>query len=458
MNITLIQPFTDSIEPPISLAVLIGPLKQAGHKVRLIDLQIPDVRRKWESVLPSEPADLVGITSMTPQIIQAHKIAQKVKTAFPTVPVILGGVHATFLPQETLRKFDAFDTLVLGEGEETIIELVSRLEHGRAIEDVKGIAYRSNGDVIITPPRPRILNLDPWPNHHEHYDFDFYARNNSGTNYRPCVSTFVSRGCPYNCRFCATKSFWTRRYVAKSTDAVLNEIRYILDRGVQSIKFRDSTFVINKRWVHELCDKILQNKLWFKWGIHARVDQVDFELFAHMKKAGLDDVYFGVESGSQKMLDFYGKEITLKQVESAFEICRKLDIDTVACIILGALPETREDMELTYAFLKKIKPTYTRVFLFMPLPGSELYSYYLDQGYKPNYNDIHAGKASVGCGAMTVEELEELRKRWIREFRVRKRSLCASGLRLAMRVRSWHDAKYAAKKILNYVRGGEENS
>ena len=446
MNITLIQPFTMSCEPPISLAILKGPLEIAGHVVRLIDLQIPDVRTKWESLFASEPVDLVGITAMTPQVMQADEIAKKIKTVLPEVPIILGGVHATFLPEQTLCEFSAFDYLVVGEGEETIVDLVSRLEYGGSIADVKGIAYRSNDSVVITPPRPRILDLDTWPNHHEHYDFDFYLYNNSCGYSDKCVSTIVSRGCPYNCRFCATKNFWKTKYICKSTDAVIKEINYVLDRGVKNISFRDSTFVINKKWVHELCEKILRQELQFRWGIQARVELVDFELLSHMKKAGLNKVSFGVESGSQKILDFYGKGITLNQIEKAFEVCRKLRIETEAYFMLGALAETKEDMELTYRFAKKLKPTTSRVFLFMPLPGSELYQYYVDQGYRFNYKDIHSGKASFPCSGMTLEELEEMRLKWKHDFQ-RKTHLLTRGINLMMGIRSINDMKHACYKV-----------
>ena len=457
MNITLIQPSTMTSEPPISLAVLKGPLEQAGHAVRLIDLQIPDVRQQWESLFTSEPVDLVGITAMTPQVMQADEIAKKIRSVRPDVPVILGGVHATFLPERTLREFGSFDLLVLHEGEETIVELASRLERGRPTADVNGIAYRSNGDVVITPRRPRILDLDSWPNHHEHYDFDFYVHNNSCGYSDRCVSTVVSRGCPYDCRFCATKNFWTRRYICKSTDAVIREMRYVLDRGVRHVMFRDSTFVINKAWIYEFCQKILENNLRFKWGIQARVELVDFELLSRMKKAGMNRVSFGVESGSQRILDFYGKGITLAQVEKAFEVCRRLRIETEAFFMLGALSETKEDMELTYQFAKKLKPTISRVFLFMPLPGSELYQYYVDQGYRvSNYKDIHSGKAFFPAGDMTLEELEEMRSKWIHDLE-RKSHLLVRGANMVAGIRSLKDIKRAGNKMAKRLKWHTQN-
>jgi anaerobic magnesium-protoporphyrin IX monomethyl ester cyclase len=170
-------------------------------------------------------------------------------------------------------------------------------------------------------------------------------------------------------------------------------------------------------------------------------------LFSHMKRAGLNKVSFGVESGSQKILDFYGKGTTLKQVENAFEVCRKLRLNTEAYFMLGALPETKADRELTYQFAKKLRPTTSRVFLFMPLPGSELYEYYTEQGYHfTNWKDIHSGKASLPCGDVTQQELEEMREKWIHDFE-RKTHLVARGVDMMMGIRSLHDAKRAYRKV-----------
>ena len=446
MNITLIQPFTDNLEPPLSLAFLVGPLKQAGHKVRIIDLQIPEVRREWKNVFDSEQVDLVGITTMTPQVKQAHEIAKKVKEMLPDIPVVVGGAHPTLLPEQTLNEFESFDIIVVGEGEETILELVSRLEARKAISDVRGIAYRKNGKVIITPARPRILDLDMLPNPHEYYNFDFYLNNNSFRFTDNSVSMIVSRGCPYNCRFCATKNFWTRKYISKSTDGIMKEIRHVLGRGAEGIVFRDSTFNINKRWLHELCEKIRQEKLRFKWAVNARVNLVEYELFRHMKKAGLDTVHFGVESGSQKILDFYGKGITLEQTERAFEICRKLKIHTGAYFMLGALPETREDIEATYEFVKKLRPTFSLVFIFMPLPGSELYQHYIDQGYRFDYNDIRSNKAVFSSAGLTLEELEAKRDQWYREFN-KKPNLLIRAVNSVLEIRSWYDLQRTWRKV-----------
>lgn len=447
MHITLVQPFTDNIEPPLSLAFLAGPLKQAGHQVRLIDLQIPDVQRTWKTIFYSEPVDIVGITAMTPQIKEAHSIAQWIKSRTPKTPVIVGGVHATLLPEQTLHEFQAFDIVVIGEGEETILELVSTLEHNKPIADVSSIGYRSDGDIRITPARPRIQHLDALPNPHEHYDFDFYLENKSFSFMSKCVSMIVSRGCPYSCRFCATTDLWTNCYIHKSTDGVIKEIRYVLEHGAKGIVFRDSTFNINRKWVEELCEKILKEKLRFKWAMNARVNLVNYESTRLMKKAGLDTVYVGVESGSQKILDFYGKGITLEQTEKAFRVCRKLGINTGAYFMLGALPELREDMEMTYQFVKKLKPTFSLFFLFMPLPGSELYKYYLDQGYRFDYNDMRCDKAVFSSAGLTPEELEATRAKWELEFN-KKSHILINAAKYIIAIRSGRDIQQLWKKAV----------
>jgi len=452
MNITLLQPFTGDREPPLSLAFLAGPLKEAGHRVRIMDLQIPDVRTAWKSRFPAELPDLVGITAMTPQVKQAHEIAQWIRKTSPAIPIIAGGVHPTLLPEQTLREFPAFDLVAVGEGEETIVELASRLERREpmAHASVRGIAYRSPGGACITAPRPRMLNLDELTDPHEHYDFYYYLANKSFSFTEKCVSMIVSRGCPYNCRFCATKGLWTRKYVCKSIPAVMREIRSVLDRGAEGIVFRDSTFNVDRVWVRALCDAILKEKLRFKWAVNARVNLVEHDLFHTMKKAGLDTVYFGVESGSQKILDFYGKGITLAQTEKAFAICRKLKIRTGAYFMLGALPETRADMELTYQFVKKLKPTFSLVFLFMPLPGSELYQYYIDRGYRFEYNDMRCDKAVFSSAGMTIEQLEATRNRWYDEFN-RPPTLFAQGIHAMMGIRSWRDVRSAWGKVEKHI-------
>jgi len=157
-----------------------------------------------------------------------------------------------------------------------------------------------------------------------------------------------------------------------------------------------------------------------------------------------------VESGSQKLLDFYGKGITLKQTEAAFEICHKLKIRTGAYFMLGALPETREDMEMTYAFVKKLKPTFSLVFIFMPLPGSELYDYYINQGYRFDYGDIRSNKAAFSSAGLTREELETIREKWYTDFN-RKAPIVIRGLNVLMEVRSWHDFQRAFGKLSKHL-------
>lgn len=451
MNITFIQPFTGGtdVEPPKSLASLAAYTDRAGHKVRLIDLQIDAIRKKWQSIFSSEPVDLVGITAMTPQIKNAHELAQKIKKRTPDIPIIIGGVHASVLPEQTLSEFPAFDICVIGEGEETLLEIVSRYERDEPMADnsVRGIAFRDSGKNIVTPPRPRLMDLDVLPNHHQYYDFNYYLNNNTLGLVDKSASIITSRGCPYNCRFCATRNFWTNKYICKSVDGAMKEVRDVLQRGAKGIKFRDSTFVINKQWIHDFCDRIIAEKLKFSWSANARINLVDYELFKHMKAAGLTSVFFGVESGSQRILDFYGKGITVEQTKNAFDICRKLKISTGAYWMLGALPETREDMEATYQLAKKIKAYQNFVFIFMPLPGTELYQYYLEQGCELEYDKIGWDKAVfTSTAGYSLEELEAIRDKWYDDFN-KKPHTFIRGINIAFSTRSIEDCKDIWKKL-----------
>ena len=216
--------------------------------------------------------------------------------------------------------------------------------------------------------------------------------------------------------------------------------------GAKAIKFRDSTFVISKKWIRAFCDRIVAEKLKFPWSMNSRIDLVDYDLFKQMKEAGLVSVFFGAESGSQRILDFYGKGITLKQTQDAFEICRKLKIKTGAYWMLGALPETREDIEATYQLAKKVKADQSFVFIFMPLPGAELYQYYLNQGYQFEYDKLRMDKAVFSSAGYSLEELEAMRTKWYFDFN-RRPNILFRGMKSAFSIRSIDDLKDFWEKI-----------
>jgi len=336
--------------PPLGLAYLASMIRDE-HEVKIIDSNVlnysfDDVRREMKNFDP----DVVGITSVTPSIYEAYKVADLAKSVREDCIVIMGGPHATFLPDEVLMECKSIDIVVLGEGEETFRELINVIDRGDPLEDVKGIAFRKNEKTFVTKPRPLIKDLDkiPFPSF-DMLPMDKYEL--QGVRYMSVIS---SRGCPFRCYFCASSRIFGGYWRGRSPRNVVEEIKLIHDKfGVKNIEFVDDTFTLNERRVEEICDEILRERLDISWGASSRVDSVNRELAEKMRRAGCWVVYLGIESASQEILDATGKRITMNQIAKAVRILKEAGIQVLGSFILGFPEETIETAEQTITLAKK---------------------------------------------------------------------------------------------------------
>ncbi len=343
--------------PPLGMLWLGGELIRAGHGVEFVDQQV-DARepaRVAEEMRP--PLALVGGTSHSR--FASFEIASRIKEVSPNTTVVYGGPHATFTAGDTLGHVPAIDIIVGGEGEETCRELADWSAAGAGPGDlgkIKGISYRDNGEIIHNPPRPAIEDLDalgaparalvPMDRYWMKMD---YLDDVAG------ASIMTARGCPIACTFCSASAMFGHTYRRRSSRAAVDEVEdLVANHGAGGIKIFDSTFTLSRRHVEGFCDELKRRGVDVPWECEIRVDDVDKELLARMQKAGCYYVDVGVESGSQRVLDYcVRKKITLEAAENVLRWSKELGLLTKVFFTLGHPGETYEDAKETNRFIRR---------------------------------------------------------------------------------------------------------
>ncbi len=372
MKVTLIYPRFDykhagGLGAPLGLQYIAAVLREHGHNVSLIDMTFQsDFEVVRETI---KRTDVVGISATTPLSGRAYKVVEFIKNIAPDLICIGGGPHATVFPQECLRR--GFDIVVLGEGEYTMVALLEVIEKSGDIGKVDGIAFLKNNEIKFTKPSAFIENLDglPFPAHNL-IDWKSYFK--AGAN----VYLIASRGCPYNCLFCKPmqNKLFGEKIRKRTPSNVVGEIEEIIaELKTTNFMFVDDTFLAFPKLVTQICNEINLRSLKINWCCQARVDHVTEEILRMMKNAGCSKIALGVESGSQKVLDFLRKGIRVEDTIRAFDLCHKVGMETHAYIIIGSPVETEEDLKATVKLIKRIRPDSLQVSRLTPTPGSDLY-------------------------------------------------------------------------------------
>ena len=383
IDILLINPYDENalknalgfITPPTNLMYLASSLEKESYSVKIVDDDLLQMGYEKVSELAGKlDPQLVGVTANTSTIKSALKYVELVKNILPNSLTVIGGPHTTFMPSETLKSSENLDVVVMGEGEETIVDLANHsTDTIHNLDEVKGIVYKDlkNGNLKTTQKRPLIKDLDtlPFPARHL-VPFDSYGASKEQTG-----GIITSRGCVYNCNYCSSSLIMGKKFRSRSPDNVVDEIEELIDQyQINDIGFMDDTFMLNKRRANDIANEIKARDLDLSFVASSRVDSVDQSLLQNLKNSGLKTIYYGVESGSQHILDLMKKGITLKQAEDAVKSAKNVDLEVLTSFILGYPGETEEDMNKTIDFSTKLDSDYCQYSILTPFPGTPIYN------------------------------------------------------------------------------------
>lgn len=364
-------PFTKYItsQLPLSIGFLAGYLETKGYTVQLIDEQLKQLtEQELEAIITKNSIKIVGFTVLTLVASRAYELGRLIKKRWPEIKVVMGGVHATLLPAEPLEK-GAADFVVREEGELTLHELLEAIYAKGSYENIKGISFSKNGEIIHNQSRPFIEDLDilpPFPYHLFKENMKSYQFGNMLT----------SRGCPYACIFCSQSLVSGRRYRKRSPHKVVEEIDVLVNEYKQDFIFlNDDNFIVNKKDIFLLCDKIIERRYPenLKLGFNARGDSVDMELLKRMKEAHFNTVLFGLETGSERIMKLVKKGETVRDITEGVRLAKEAGFIVSGQFILGFPTETREESIMTIKHALSLPLDFTRFNLLVPYPGSEIF-------------------------------------------------------------------------------------
>ncbi len=397
--------------PSLGLMYLAAAVREVGYQTSIIesDIENLDIEQVAERLVREQP-EYIGITLFTVGVWQAAQIARKCKNKLPECKIIVGGPHISSMSLETMERFPEFDITVIHEGEQVLPLLLSELESNNDLVSVKGIMFRKDKEIIKTPPASNINDLDSlampaWdllPNFPEAYlpaIFDYPQG--------PVATMVASRGCPFLCKFCDTSTFGAQ-VRANSPETVFNTMKHLQQQfGIQHIQFVDDLFLASRIRTLKLCDLIIENNLQISWSCTARVDTVKLDVLKRMKQAGCWEISFGLETGSNELLQKMEKAARVEISEQAINWAAEAGIRCKGLFMLGYPGETKESIEMTKAFIKRIPMSTMNLSKFTPYPGSPIYR----ELYGTNIKDDHWQKMNGmnfiwAPDGFTVDELD----------------------------------------------------
>jgi len=420
MRCLLVNPFypiSETPSPPLGLAFVAAALERAGVEVRILDLVVtPYSPARLRSLMEEFEPDIVGSTSVTMNVVKAAEVIRDAKRVDPEILTVMGGPHVTFSARETLEELPELDVVVLGEGEETVVEIAEAWKERRDLARVAGITFRGPDGIVAEGLKRRPIDVDTLPLPARH----LVPLGRYRALSLPLTMT-TSRGCPHTCIFCVGRKMVGPKVRYRDPIKVVDEMEYLTGLGFRQINVADDLFTAKESHCLAVCDEILRRGLQVKWTSFSRVDTVSRRMLDRMREAGCYMIAFGVESGNPEILKTIQKRITPEQVIEAVKFCNEAGITPAASFILGLPGETPETMRQTIEFGETLKAMGTShgFHLLAPFPGTAVREESERFGIKiltDDWSQYHANRAIVETPSVTKEDLEGAVAAWDKEL------------------------------------------
>lgn len=410
------------IFPPLGLAYIAALLRENGVEAKILEANAFDLGYEQikQAIIKDNP-EFIGLTATTCLIQEASRIA-KIAKECSNAKIIVGGIHASCMPQKTLEEFPDIDIIVRGEGEYIILDIAQ----GKPLNEIWGVSYRDGDKIINNPERGVIEDLNKLP---------FPARDllpmrkyfSAGARRRPSDYILSSRGCPYSCIFCADYLVHGKRFRARSPENVVAEIEMLIEKyGIREFDFVDDNFTLLPERVEKICDMLIEKginkRVVWRCSNGVRIDRLSPALLKRMKKAGCYMLSLGIESGDEKILENIKKGITLDGVRKTVQWCKAVGIETRGLFMLGNLGENEETMNRTIEFAKSLDLDTATFHITVPFPMTEYWNIIEKEGkiFANKWQDYIAyGRVTFQHGCLTPKLLLKMQKRAYKEFYMR---------------------------------------
>lgn len=416
--------------PCLASLILAARARAEGYPVHVIDcaaegLTLDEAMDRLRAIEPS----FAGFTVTTLTTLPAHRLARALKAEFPNAKAVVGGPHPTALPEGTLERCPSFDACALHEGERTVLDLLAAIENGEGdFGAVKGLAYRAaDGEIRRTPPQPAFTDLDslPFPAWDLLNEFpEKYSPGYFKVRQMPSTSFVSSRGCPFECSFCDTGVFG-QKIRAHSAEYMADLFEYLNRQfGIRDVTFEDDTFMVYRKNVERFCELLIERKLGMTWACNSRVNLAKPELLKLMRRAGCWHISYGVETGSQEILDHESKKLTLAQIEEGIVNTARSGIHAKGFFIVGHARETQETLRATYELTRRLPFADVSVTCMTPFPGSPLSKTAHEFGeFENDWTKMNLLNPVFVPHGLTQADLTHWQRKILRDFYFKPRTL-----------------------------------